>query len=83
MWMAQEDNPYYRIRELVLPASASAGMQRFEFKTTFLPHTAGQLLVKRQGQERHTEVTAGRTIEFESGTECEIVNRTDQNSDSR
>jgi hypothetical protein len=78
IWKAQGDNPYYRIRELVLPASATAGLQRFEFKTTFLAHTPGQLLLKREGQERHTEVTAGRLIEFESGTESEIVNTTNQ-----
>jgi hypothetical protein len=78
VWNAQANNPYYRIIELVLPALASTGLRRFEFKTTLLPHTGGQLLVKRQGQERHTEIIAGRLIEFESGTESKIVNTTNQ-----
>ena len=78
VWNAQANNPYYRITELVLPALTSAGLQRFDFKTTFLPHTPGQLLVRSQGQERHRKIIAGRLIEFESGTESEIVSTTDQ-----
>jgi hypothetical protein len=78
VWNAQANNPYYRITELVLPALRSAGLQRFEFKTTFLPHKAGQLLIKSQGQERYIEIIAGRLGEFESGTESEIVNTTDR-----
>lgn len=78
VWNAQANNPSYRITELVLPALTSTGLQRFKFKTTFLPHTAGHILVKSQGQERHTELIAGRVIELESGTDCEIVNTTDQ-----
>jgi hypothetical protein len=78
IWNARANNPYFRIREMTLPSLTSTGLQQFEFKTTFLPHTAGHLLVKTQGQERDTEITAGRLIEFESGTECEIVNMTDQ-----
>jgi hypothetical protein len=74
VWNARANNPYYRITELILPARTSAGLQRFEFKTTFLPHTAGQLLVKSQGQERSTEIIRDQIIEFTSGTECEIVN---------
>lgn len=77
VWNAQANNPYYRIRELTLPPVASTGLQRFEFKTTFLPHTAGHILVKGQDEERDTEIIAGRLIEFGSGTECEIVNMTD------
>jgi hypothetical protein len=72
------NNLYYRIRELTLPASASTGLLRFEFKTTFLPHSAGRLLVKTQGLERDTEVIMGQAIAFASGTENEIMNATDQ-----
>jgi hypothetical protein len=78
VWNAQANNPYYRIRDLTLPALTSTGLQRFEFKTTFLAHTAGQLLVKSLDQERNSEFIAGQLIEFESGTESEIVNTTDQ-----
>jgi hypothetical protein len=78
VWNARANNPYYRITELVLPASTSTGLQRFEFKTTFLPHAKGRLLVKSQVQERDTQIIADRVIEFESGTECEIVNTGDQ-----
>jgi hypothetical protein len=78
VWNAQANNSHYRIAELILPALTSAGVQRFEFKTTFLPHTAGELLIRSQGQERNTEIIPGRQIEFESGTESEIVNTTDQ-----
>lgn len=77
VWNAQANNPYYRITELILPALASTGLQRFEFKTTLLPHTAGQILFKSQCQERQREIIAGRPIEFESETESEIVNTTD------
>jgi hypothetical protein len=77
VWNARANNPYYRITEMVLPACKSTARRRFEFKTTFLPHTAGQLLIKCQSQEQNTEITAGRLIEFESGTECEMVNNTD------
>jgi hypothetical protein len=78
IWNAQANNPYYRITELVLPASTSTGLQPFEFTTTFLPHTAGQLLVKNQGQERDMKVVAGKPIEFDGGIASEIVNNTDQ-----
>jgi len=78
LWNAQANNPYYRIRELILPPATSTGAQQFEFNTTFLPHTAGQILVRSQGQERASEIIAERQIEFESGTNCEIVNPTDQ-----
>jgi hypothetical protein len=78
VWNARANNPYYRIKELVLPASTSAGLQRFEFKTIFLPHAKGRLLVKSQAQERDTQIIADRVIEFERGTECEIVNTGDQ-----
>jgi hypothetical protein len=78
VWNPQANNSHYRITELTLPALTSAGVQRFEFQTTFLPHTAGQLLIRSQGQERDTEINAGRQIEFESGTASEIVNTTDQ-----
>jgi hypothetical protein len=78
VWNAQANNSHYRITELVLPSSTSVGLRRFEFKTAFLPHTAGRLLLKSQGQERDMEVIAGRLIEFENGTEYEIVNGTDQ-----
>lgn len=78
VWNAQANNSHYRITELVLPSLTSAGLRRFEFRTTFLPHTAGRLLLKSQGQERDTEVIAGCVIEFENGTESEIVNATDQ-----
>ena len=78
VWKTQANNPYYRITELVLPACKSTALRRFEFKTAFLPHTAGQLLIKRQDQECDTEVIAGRLIEFENGTEREIVNLSDQ-----
>ena len=77
-WNVQANNSHYRITELVLPPLTSAGLRRFEFKATLLPHMAGQLLVKSQDQERNTEVTAGRLIEFESGTESEILSMTDQ-----
>jgi hypothetical protein len=77
-WNAQANNPYYRIIELVLPALTSTGLRRFEFETTLLPHTGGRLLVRSDGQERHTKIIAGRPIEFESGTENEIVNTTEQ-----
>jgi hypothetical protein len=76
IWNAQANNPYFRIRELTLPPLTWTGLQRFEFKTTFLPHTKGHILVKSQGRERDTEIIAGRLIEFESGTEWE-VNMTD------
>ena len=65
VWNARANNPYYRISELVLAASTSAGLQRFEFKTTFLPHTAGHLLLKSQDQGRDTQIIADRVIEFE------------------
>jgi hypothetical protein len=78
VWNAQANNPYYRVRELTLPALTSTVLQRFEFRTTFPPHTTGHLLLKSQGQERDTEIITGRLIEFESGTECELVNTTDQ-----
>ena len=78
VWNPQANNPYYRITELVLPASTSTGLQRFDFKVTFLPHTAGHVRMKSEGQERDTEVIAGRLIEFESGTKSEIVNTTNQ-----
>ena len=78
VWSAQANNPYYRIRELMLPAMTSTGLQRFEFKTIFVPHMAGQILAKSRGQERNTEIIGGKAIEFESGTELEMVNRTDQ-----
>jgi hypothetical protein len=78
VWNPRADNPYYRITELVLPALTSTGLQRFYFKATFLPHTAGHLRIKSEGQERDTEIVAGRLIEFASGTESEIVNTTNQ-----
>ena len=78
LWNAQANNPHYRIRELILPVATSTGVQQFEFKTTFLPHNAGQILVRSQGQERESEIIADRQIEFESGTDCEILNPTDQ-----
>jgi len=78
VWNAKANNPYYRIRELTLPALTSTGLQRFKFHTTFLPHVAGQLLVRTQGQERDTTITAGGLIEFESGVESELVNKSDQ-----
>jgi hypothetical protein len=78
VWNAKENNPYYRIRELTLPALTSTGLQRFAFKTTFLPHNAGQVLLKDRGQERYTEIIVGQVIAFESGAEGEIVNTTDQ-----
>jgi hypothetical protein len=78
VWTARANNPYYRLTELLLPASTSAGVQRFKFKTTFLPHAAGRLQVKSQAQERDTLIMADRVIEFESGTECELVNTGDQ-----
>ena len=77
VWNAQANNLYFRIRELTLPPLTSTGLQQFEVKTSFLPHTAGHILVKSQGQERDTEIIAGRLIEFEGGTEFEIVNMTD------
>lgn len=77
VWNAQANNPYYRITELILPASKSTALKRFEFKTTFLPHTAGQLLFKMHGRERNAEIIVGRPIEFLSGTESEIVNTSD------
>jgi hypothetical protein len=77
IWNAQANNPYYRITELVLPALTSAGLRRFEFKTTFLPHTGGQLLLKSRGQQRHEKVIAGQPVEFESETVVEIANTTD------
>jgi hypothetical protein len=78
VWKAQANNPYYRLTELMLPASTSTGLRQFEFKTTFLPHKAGRIVIKSQAQERHTEIFAGRVIEFASGTECEIANATNQ-----
>jgi hypothetical protein len=78
VWNAQANNPYYRIRELVLPASTSTRLPPFEFETTFLPHTAGQLVVKSQGQERDMKLVAGQPIEFASGTESQIVNMNEQ-----
>jgi hypothetical protein len=77
VWSARANNPYYRIRELALPASASTGLQRFEFRTTFLPHSGGQLLVQCQETQRRLQMIAGEVITFESGTEAEIVNTTD------
>jgi hypothetical protein len=64
--------------ELVLPASTSAAPWLFEFKTRFLPHSKGRLLIKNDGQEQEIEVVAYRLIEFEIGTVSEIVNATDQ-----
>ncbi|MGD9921310.1 MAG: hypothetical protein AB7V13_07655 [Pseudorhodoplanes sp.] len=78
IWNPQANNPYYRISELILPASASTGLRRFGFKTTFLPHTTGRLLIKTQVRSRHTEIIAGSPIEVERGTESEIVNATDR-----
>lgn len=78
VWSPQANNQYYRITELILPASESTGLLRFEFRTIFLPHAAGRLLFKSQGQERLAEVIAGRPIEFESGTESDILNPTDR-----
>jgi hypothetical protein len=78
VWKPQANNPYYRITELVLPPWATTGPQRFEFKATLLPHTAGQLRFKSQGQERHTEIVAGLPFEIERKTENEIVNTTDK-----
>lgn len=78
VWNAQANNPCYRIRELILPTAASTGLQKLEFKTTFLPHASGHILVRRQAQERETEIIMGQEIEFERGTDCEIVNSTDQ-----
>jgi len=75
---AQANNPHYRITELILPAFTSTGLQRFEFKTTFLPHTAGRVLLDNQGLKRDTFVTADQPIEFEGGSDCEIVNASDQ-----
>jgi hypothetical protein len=77
-WSAQANNPYYRIRELTLPALTSTGQQRFDFKTTFLPHAASRVLVKSKGQQRDTEIIVGQQLEFESGAESEIVNLTNQ-----
>jgi len=77
VWNARANNPYYRITELVLPASTSTGLQRFEFETTFLPHAKGRLLVKSQAQERDTQINANQVIEFEGGTKFEIVNTGD------
>jgi len=73
-WSAQANNPYYRIRELTLPALASTGQQRFDFKTTFVAHAAGRVLVKSKRQKRDTEIIAGQQLEFERGAESEIVN---------
>jgi hypothetical protein len=78
VWNPRANNPYYRITELVLPASTSTGLQRFDFKVTFLPHTQGHVRMKSEGQERDMEIIAGRLIEFESGTKSEIVNTTNQ-----
>jgi hypothetical protein len=78
VWTARANNPYYRMREMVLPAFTSAGVQQFEFETTFLPHTAGHLLVRSQCQERDIEIIEGQPIEFEGKTEWEIVNMTEQ-----
>ena len=77
VWNARANNPYYRITELVLPPSTSAGLQSSEFTMTLLPHRAGRLLVKRQAQERDTQIHANQVIEFEGGTEFEIVNTGD------
>lgn len=74
VWNAQANNPYYRITELVLPASSSTGLQRLEFQTIFLPHTAGRLRLKCEGQHRDIEIVAGQPIRFESGIECEMLN---------
>jgi hypothetical protein len=77
-WNARANNPYYRIRELTLPGFASTGLQRFAFKTTFLPHNGGHLLVKTQDHERRTNITAGEVMAFAGGTEAELVNTTDR-----
>ncbi len=77
-WSARANNPCYRIRELTLPGATSTGLQRFEFKTTFLSHNAGQLLIRSYGQERYTEIAVGQEIAFESGAEGEIVNAADR-----
>jgi len=77
-WSAQANNRYYRIRELRLPALTSTGQQRFNFRTTFLPHAASGVLVKSKGQQRDTEIAMGQQLEFESGAEGEIVNSTNQ-----
>ena len=78
VWNARANNPYYRITELVLQPSASAGLQSSEFKMTFLPHGAGRLLVKRQAQERDIPIDANRVLEFEGGAEFAIVNTGDR-----
>ena len=78
VWNAQANNPYYRIRELTLPALTSTGLQRLEFKTTFLSHTAGRLLIKSQDKEQDRHIVPGQTIEFETGVEGEVVNMTDR-----
>ena len=78
LWSPRANNLYYRIAELVLPASTSAAPRLFEFKTSFLPHSKGRLLIKNGGQEREIEVVADRLIEFEIGIVSEIVNATDQ-----
>lgn len=78
IWRARSNNAHYRIRELTLPPSVSTGLQRFEFKTTFLPHGGGKLLVKTRGDRREIEIRSGELIEFGPGTEVELVNKTDQ-----
>lgn len=74
VWNAKANNPHYRITELVLPGSTSTGLRQFPFRTTYLPHNNGQIVVKSQDQEQRADIVAGRLIEFESGAESEVVN---------
>ena len=75
VWRTRSNNPYYRISELTLPASASTGLQRFEFKTTLLPHSGGELVLKTQGEQQEIGITAGKPIAFERGVEAELLNK--------
>jgi hypothetical protein len=53
-------------------------LQRFSFRTTYLPHKAGDVVMRNNGQERHIRVFAGRPIEFENGAEGELINEADE-----
>lgn len=75
VWIARANNPYYRLRELALPALTSTGVQRCEYETIFLPHSNGHVLVRTEAAEREVEISAYRTIEFGCGTQFEIENK--------